>query len=159
MTTADRELRYLLTFHGLYALTFNLWALIGTASFLARVDPAGSLFQARSFAALCIVLGAYFLAGAWRADLRKPAAFLGLGSSLAIALVALFHLPTLGWTLQWLDFLIQLGLVALYCTLFFFRREKEEAAPVIPAQPEPVRQKKLIAEDLPTEDDHDVDAR
>jgi hypothetical protein len=127
MTPNEQHLRSLLTFQGLFYLAINLWALIATPSFLGYANPQGDLFAARSFAALCLVLAVYFLVGAWRSDLLRPTSFLGLGSSGALALVELFHLPLMGWTILWFDLAIELALAGLYIAVIFFRKEEEKA--------------------------------
>jgi hypothetical protein len=132
MTSNERTLRNLLVVQGFFYLATNLWALVSTASFLSYANPSGDLFEARSFAALSLVLAIFFLVGAWRKDLLRPASFLGLGSAAAIVLVELFHVPSLGWSLLWVDFFVELGIAGLFITLFFFRHETEEVA-VAPA--------------------------
>lgn len=120
MNPTDRLLRNILTFQGIFYMAMNLWALVATPHFLSYTNAGGNVFEVRSFAALSIVLAIYFIVGAWRADLLRPAAFLGLGSAVAITLVQLFHLPQLGLTLLWLDMIVEIGLAATFITLFFF---------------------------------------
>lgn len=134
MQSSDRFLRYLLQFHGLFYLVTGLWALLATAHFLSFTNPAGNIFQAQNFAALSLIVAIYFLVGAWRADLLRPAAFLGLGSASAIALVELFRLPGIGWTLLWFDFVLELVIIALYVVFFFFRERERQPMTVPDAQ-------------------------
>lgn len=58
----------------------------------------------------------------------RPAAFLGLGTALALTIVQLFHLPAIGFT--WLigDFVLELAMSGIYIALFFFWREQEQVA-------------------------------
>lgn len=126
MNATDRILRNTLAAQGALYLVTNLWGLVGTRQFLSYTNPNADMFEARSFAALGLVLGLYFLAGAWRKDLLRPAAFLGLGSSVAIALVELFHLPALGWSLLWVDMLAEIAIAALLVNVFFFRSERTD---------------------------------
>lgn len=138
MSSTDRFLRNILAVQGAFYLAVNLWALVGTRHFLSYNNPGAQIFEARSFAALCLVLALYFLAGAWREGLQRPAAFLGLGSSVAIALVELFHLPEIGWTLLWIDLFTELAFAALYVNILFFHRESPSAvsAAAKPEEPE-----------------------
>jgi hypothetical protein len=140
MSSSERNLQYLLGIQGVFYLATNLWALVETRSFLDQTNPNADLFEARSFAALCLVLTMFFFAGLWRRDLLRPAAFLGLGSSAALLLVELFHLPAIGWSLLWLDFFVELALAALYVAVIFFYREEEKTPepavePTIEEQP------------------------
>lgn len=123
MSPTNRSLRNLLAVQGAFYLAVNVWALVSTRHFLSYSNPEANLFEARSFAALCSILALYFLAGAWRADLQRPAAFLGLGSAVAIGLVELFHLPGLGWSLLWADLFAEVVIAAFYVNILFFHRE------------------------------------
>lgn len=137
MTQTERLLRYILGMQGMLYLATNLWGLIGTHSFILQTNPLADIFETRRFAALGFVISIFFLAGVWRKDLLKPAAFLGLGSSLAVLLVELFHLPSLGWSLLWIDLLAQAGLAGCFITMFFFRRDDvQEPSPAPAAEPE-----------------------
>ncbi len=131
MPPSHSLLRRVLTFQGIFLGIVNLWALLVPAHFLSFANPLGTLFQAQSFAALSLVLAIYFLVGAWREDLLRPAAFLGLGSAIAIVLVELFYLPGIGWTLLWFDLIVEASLAGAYITLFFFNRNEkpEESIP------------------------------
>lgn len=124
MNATDRTLRTMLAVQGAFYLAVNVWALVATRQFLSYSNPAANLFEARAFAALALVLALYFLAGAWRAELRRPAAFLGLGSAVAIALVEMFHLPEVGWSLLWADLVAEVAIAALYVNALFFHREQ-----------------------------------
>lgn len=87
-----------------------------------------------------------------RADLLKPASFLGFGSAIAIVLVELFHLPALGWqTLLWLDFVLEVIIAGFFIAYFFFKTKdddlkkdepeadaQKEDQPVAPVEPAPV---------------------
>jgi hypothetical protein len=126
MNPSDRLLRNLLTFQGVFYLAVNLWALLATRQFLDVNNPLGDVFEARSFAALSSILAIYFIVGAWRKDLLRPAAFLGLGSASAITLVELFHLFNIGWTYLWIDLIVEIALAIAYITLFFFWRGDEQ---------------------------------
>ncbi|HVW67089.1 MAG TPA: hypothetical protein VHA78_05185 [Candidatus Peribacteraceae bacterium] len=132
MTPTDKLLRQALTFQGIFYLLTGLWALVATPHFLSFTNPAGDLFQAQSFAALIIVIAIFFLVGAWRADLLRPASFLGFGIALAIVLVELFHLPAIGWTLLWFDFAVEIALSLVYIVTFFFNQKEESPAPTSP---------------------------
>lgn len=128
MSQSDRLLQRALTFQGLFYLAVNLWALVATQHFLSYSNPAADFFEARSFAAISIVTAIFFLVGAWRQDLLRPAAFLGLGMAVAMTLVEIFHLPALGWrTILWFDLVLEIILAGLYIFLFFFRREEAPA--------------------------------
>lgn len=150
MNSSDRFLRNILAVQGAFYLSVNIWALIRTQHFLQYNNPDGSLFETRGFAALSLVVSLYFLAGAWRVELQRPAAFLGLGSALAIGLVELFHLPEVGWSLLWADLFVEIVIAALYVNLLFFRREP--AAPeAVPSETSP-KTTPLIPEETDTSD-------
>jgi len=140
MTQTERLLRYILSMQGMLYLATSLWGLIGTHSFILQTNPLADPFETRRFAALGLIVAIFFLAGVWRKDLLRPAAFLGLGSSIAILLVELFELPEIGWSLLWIDFLAQAGLAGCYITMFFFRREEAPAPTEPPATPEPEKE-------------------
>ncbi len=127
MTASERSIRILLAFQGILYLAFGVWALIATASYLEFIHPKGSMLETRELAAVTCVAAVFFIAGAWRKDLMRPAAFLGLGTALALTIVQLFHLPAVGLT--WLigDFVLELVMSALYVAFVFFRRDPEPA--------------------------------
>lgn len=128
MTSNERLLRNLLAFQGLFYMAMNLWALIATPSFLGSMNPQGDVFETRRFAALALIMAIFFLVGAWRQDLLRPASFLGLGSAAAIGLVDLFHLPSMGWTLLWLDLILEVALAAVFVAIIFFRKDQDAPA-------------------------------
>lgn len=153
MTASERRLRTILSIQGLLYLAVNLWALIGTSSFLNQTDLSDDIFGARRFAALSLIISIFFLAGVWRKDLLRPASFLGLGSAIAIGLTELFHLPSIGWTILWIDFLAQIVLAGFYIMTLFFNTEetpkseiKEEAT-----KPEETVQPEIIDQPTDTE--------
>lgn len=125
MPSTERFLRLLLAFQGALYIAANVWALIATDHYLSLIHPAGSLLETRELAALSSVMAVFFLAGAWRKDLLKPASFLGLGAALALTVVQLFHLPSVGLTWLLGDFVLELAMAALYIGLIFFQREFE----------------------------------
>jgi tellurite resistance protein TehA-like permease len=128
MTSNERLLRNLLAFQGLFYMAMNLWALVATPSFLGTMNPQGDVFETRRFAALALIMAIFFLVGAWRQDLLRPASFLGLGSAAAIGLVNLFHLPSMGWTLLWLDLMLEVVLAAVFVAIIFFRKDQDVPA-------------------------------
>lgn len=154
MTASERRLRAILSIQGLLYLAVNLWALIGTSSFLNQTDLSDDIFGTRRFAALSLIVSIFFLAGVWRKDLLRPASFLGLGSAIAIGLTELFHLPSIGWTILWIDFVAQIVLASFYIMTLFFNAEetpkpdvKEDAVkPEEPIQPEVITDQPTDAE-------------
>ena len=151
MKLSSNDLRYVVGFQGVYTLATSLWGLLGTRHFLSLANPSGDLFEARSFAALSIVVSLFFIAGCARKDLLKPASFLGLGCAVAIALVQLFHLPAIGWTLLWIDLLVEIALAAIYVAIFFFLRDEPTPAIETPTEPLPAEGTPKVAE-LPDEE-------
>ncbi len=141
-------LRRTLTAQGAFYLVLNLWALLATGHFLSFANPTGDLFEARSFGALSLVLAVFFLVSAFREDLLRPAAFVGLGSALAIMLVELFHLPALGWSLLWFDLVIEIAFAGVYIAIFFFQDKEKEPESAQKQDDAPARAGQKLDDDL-----------
>lgn len=140
MNSTERYIRILLAFQGILYIAFNVWALIATSHYLSFIHEEGSMLETRELAAVTSVAAIFFMAGAWRKDLMRPAAFLGLGIALALTVVQLFHLPSVGIT--WLigDFVVELAMSGLYVAFIFFRSD---------AQPDPAKESDGSADTTP----------
>ncbi len=112
--------RYVIGFQGFYYLIAGLWALISIESFNYIIGHIheNSFFEMHSIAAMSVVLGIYFIYSVKEKDWYKKnlnVSYLVIGIALAIIIVELIYLPSMGWNLFWLDlieeFLIVISLI------------------------------------------------
>lgn len=93
--------RTILFWQGLYYVVTGLWAIVSLESFsvITRHEVHGDAFEMQSIAALAGVLGLFFVWGARRLELRRPAAWLALGSAVAIIVLELVYFSEIRGTL------------------------------------------------------------
>jgi len=118
---------YILTFQGAYYVFTALWAIAALDHF-SRVTGLHAegldltdRFEMYSIAALALVLGLFFIWGAAKENLQRPAGFLALGSAVAVIVPELIYLPQIGNPiLFWLDFAEE-SVVALLLVYLLFK--------------------------------------
>ncbi len=122
----DRVRRWLLIAQGSYYLLTGLWPLVHFASFAQAVALRINAFQAQSFGAVLIVIGACLIEAARRGPPDAFATLLGAAVAAAIAVVDLVWLPRLGVSSGlWIDLLIEVAF-ALVLILLYPRYQAEQ---------------------------------
>ncbi|UCF21070.1 MAG: hypothetical protein JSU87_06700 [Gemmatimonadota bacterium] len=117
----DRARRWLLLAQGGYYLLTGLWPLVHLSSFAQIVALRINPFQAQSYGAVLIVIGACLIEAARRGPPDAFATLLGAAVAAAIAVVDLVWLPRLGVTSGlWFDLLVEVAF-AVALILFYPR--------------------------------------
>jgi len=106
-------LKFILIFQGLYYSLTGLWAFFGLESFSRLTGHFGDPFEMRSIAAIAVVLGMAFLAGAYWKEYLKFAAFLVLGSAVAVIIPEVIYFSEIKDTLFIWDLFEEIGVALL----------------------------------------------
>lgn len=115
----DRLRRWAMLAQGVYYVLTGLWPLLHFDSFARFVALDVIPFQAQSFAAVIIVIGASLIEAARREPPGPYPTMLGAAVAGAIAIVSLFWLPRTGVASGlWIDFAVEVAIAAALILLY-----------------------------------------
>ncbi len=115
----DRWRRRVMIAQGIYYVASGLWPLVHFASFADRVAVQINPFQAQTFGAVLVVLGASLIEAARREPPGPYPTLLGAAVAAAIALTGLWWLPRLGTaSVLWIDLVLEVAFAVALILLY-----------------------------------------